>query len=113
MRRSTVCPARLDYEAGASSAGGRSARRAGCSPRLTGRRSQHVLREGTPTTSPSDAVYVLPRPVLEGLEGRLQGAPLRREAVLDAHGGAVEHAPFDDALGLELLEPFAEEAVGQ
>src|SRR3954451_3125698 len=54
---------------------------------------------------------VLVRPLLEGAQGRLERLALRREAVLDADRGAVEHAALDDALPLELLEPLRQEPV--
>src|SRR4051794_27393804 len=56
---------------------------------------------------------VLVRPLLEGAQGRLERLALRREAVLHADRGAVEHAALDDALPLELLQPLGEQPVGE
>src|SRR4051794_871661 len=59
------------------------------------------------------AGQVLVRPLLEAAKSGLERAAAIGEAVLDAHRRALEHPALDDALGLELLEPLAEEAVGE
>src|SRR5436309_7562881 len=51
-------------------------------------------------------------PGLQGANGGLEGAALVGHRVLDANRRAAEHAALDDALGLELLEAFRQEAVG-
>src|SRR4051794_32577629 len=59
------------------------------------------------------AGQVLVRPLLEAAKSGLERAAAIREAVLDPHRRALEHAPLDDALRLELLEPLAQESVGE
>src|SRR5207248_365535 len=56
---------------------------------------------------------VLARPVLERTKRGLECPALRGQAVLDPDRRAVQHAPLDDPLGLELLEPLGQEPVGQ
>src|SRR5215211_2509682 len=52
-------------------------------------------------------------PALERAHRRLERLALLRERVLDPHGGVVDDAPFDDALGLELLHPLGQKPVGE
>src|SRR6185436_9839934 len=52
------------------------------------------------------------RPALKRAHGRLEGAALVRERVLDLDGTRVAHVTLDDLLGLELLHPLGQEPVG-
>src|SRR5215212_8965966 len=52
-------------------------------------------------------------PLLERAHGRLEGLALLGEDVLHPHGRVGDHVPLDDALGLELLHPLGQQAVGE
>src|SRR3954454_21261642 len=76
-----------------------------------------TLTAAAPTGGPgllaSWAAEPLASPLLQGADGGLERAALLGEAVLHAHGRAVEDAALHHSLGLELLQPLGEQAVGK